>query len=190
MPARLRRARRRRVLARAASSVGGRNRAATDGLVPLAEVAAVLGGRGSERRLGLRTGPVDAIVGTVDRTDDFDRRFLPTSSLNRQRWERIARATRRGDTLPPVELYKLGGFYFVVDGHHRISVARALGFGEVEANVIELRTRRPSDGLSVNDLPALATSARGRRSARNPAEMSGVDPSGPQASAQLGRRAG
>jgi len=96
-------------------------------------------------------------VGTVDRTEGFDRRFLPTSSKDRQRWERVAQASRRGDTLPPVELYRLGDFYFVIDGHHRISVARALGFGEVEANVTGLRTRKPADGLSVTDLAALAT---------------------------------
>ncbi len=149
------RARRRRVLARAANTVS-RNRAATDGLMPLAEVVAALGGRASERRLGLRTVPVDAVIGTVDRAEEFDRRFLPTSSKNRQRWERIAQATRRGDTLPPVELYKLGHFYFVTDGHHRVSVARALGFAEVEANVTELRTRKSVDGLSVNQLAALA----------------------------------
>jgi len=149
------RARRRRVLARAASTVG-RNRASTDGLIPLAEVVAALGGRVSERQLGLKTVPVDAIVGTVDRTEGFDRRFLPTSSKDRQRWERIAQATRRGDTLPPVALYKLGAFYLVIDGHHRVSVAKALGFTDVDANVTELRTRRPADGLSVDDLAALA----------------------------------
>jgi len=151
------RARRRRALARAASTVAAGKRTATDGLVPLAEAVAALGGRSSERRLGLRTVLIEAIVGTVDRAEGFDRRFLPTSSKNRQRWERIAQATRRGDTLPPVELYKLGDFYFVIDGHHRISVARALGFGEVEANVTELRTRTPAGGLSVSELAALAT---------------------------------
>jgi len=149
-------------MARAAGTVGGRNRSATDGLVPLAEVVAALGGRSSERRLGLRTVPVDAVVGTVDRAEGFDRRFLPTSTKDRQRWERIAQATRRGDTLPPVVLYKLGDYYFVVDGHHRVSVARALGFGEVEADVTELRTKKPADGLSVNDLAALAAPT-GRR---------------------------
>ncbi|MDQ6947802.1 MAG: chromosome partitioning protein ParB, partial [Actinomycetota bacterium] len=86
------RARRKRAMARAAGTVAASKRTATDGLVPLAEVVAALGGRVSERRLGLRTVLVDAIVGTVDRAQGFDRRFLPTSSKNRQRWERIAQA--------------------------------------------------------------------------------------------------
>ncbi len=152
------RARRRQVLARARGTVRGRKRAAApDDLVPLVEVVAGLGGRVSERPLGVARVPIDAVIGTVDRTDGFDRRFLPTSSKGRQRWERVAQAVRRGDTLPPVELYRLGELFFVIDGHHRVSVARALGLAEVEANVTELRTRKPVTGLSVSDLAALAT---------------------------------
>ena len=151
------RARRRQVLARAARTVAARGRATiSDDLIPLAEVERSLGGRVSERPSGLRTVPVSAIVGTVDRSEGFDRRFLPTSSKGRLRWERIARAVRRGETLPPVELYRLGDLYYVIDGHHRVSVAAALGLGEVDANVTELRTRTPATGVVVSDLAALA----------------------------------
>jgi hypothetical protein len=156
------RARRRQALARAAGTVSGRTRSAAGALVPLPEVLAALGGRLSERDLGLRTVPIDGVIGSVDRTEGFDRRFLPTSSKSRARWERIAQAVRRGDTLPPVELYKLGDAYFVIDGHHRVSVARALGRPDVDARVTELRTRTPPEGLSITDLPAMAQPPRPR----------------------------
>jgi hypothetical protein len=156
------RARRRQTLARAAATVSGRTRSDAGGLVPLAEVEAALGGRLSERHLGLRTVPIDNVIGSVDRTEGFDRRFLPTSSKSRSRWERIAQAARRGDTLPPVELYKLGDAYFVIDGHHRVSVARALGRPDVDARVTELRTRTPAEGLSITDVTAMAQPPRPR----------------------------
>ena len=71
--------------------------------------------------------PLDAIVGTVDRAADFDRGFRPTSPRLRSRWERIAAAQRRGESLPPISLYRVGDLYFVRDGHHRVSVAKSLG---------------------------------------------------------------
>ena len=107
--------------------------------------AAVQRGDGSTRiRLGTRLGrevvPLDAIVGTVDRGRDFDRRFRPTSCRVRSRWEHIAAAVRRGEALPPVDLLKIGEIYFVSDGHHRVSVARALGLKEIDAYVTEMQT--------------------------------------------------
>jgi hypothetical protein len=72
----------------------------------------------------------------------------------RQRWERIATAMRRGDEMPPVDLYKVGDAYFVRDGHHRVSVSRALGFDVIDARVTEVVTRvdAPRDLLRA-DLP-------------------------------------
>lgn len=81
---------------------------------------------------------LDHITGTQGRAADFDRNFNPLNSRSRQRWTSIAIAHLAGDTLPPVELLKVGNEYFVSDGHHRVSVARALGATYIDANVVEL----------------------------------------------------
>ena len=69
--------------------------------------------------------PLDSIVGTVDRRrGEFDRDFRPLGGT-RGRWERIATARRRGEAMPPIDVYRIGDLHFVQDGHHRVSVARA-----------------------------------------------------------------
>jgi hypothetical protein len=108
-------------------------------ILPFDEVVAALGRRG-ERRLGLDTIDLDSIVGTIDRTREFDRSFRPTSRAAKQRWERIAKAMRRGESMPPIDVYRIGDLHFVRDGHHRVSVARALGLEVVEAYVTEIVT--------------------------------------------------
>ena len=108
-------------------------------ILPFDEVVAALGKRG-ERNLGLQVIPLETIVGSVDRTRDFDRSFRPTSGGARERWERIATAVRRGEALPPVELYRIGELHFVRDGHHRVSVARAMNHPTIEAYVTEIVT--------------------------------------------------
>ena len=113
-------------------------------ILPFDEVIAALGKR-SERRIGLETIPLDSIVGTVDRTREFDRSFRPTSHRVRQRWERVARAMRKGEPMPPIEVYRVGELHFVVDGHHRVSVARQLGHDVIEADVTEIVTEVPVD---------------------------------------------
>jgi hypothetical protein len=124
-----------------------------DAMLPFDEVVAELG-RLSERDLGLQVVPIDAIVGTVDRGKEFDRSFRPTSSQVRGRWERIAQMMRRGEPLPPVRLYRIGDVHFVRDGHHRVSVARALGRREIDGYVIEVTTRVGAErGLRLRDLP-------------------------------------
>src|SRR5918995_645576 len=91
---------------------------------------------------GTRVVEVDQIVGSVGRWDEFDRSFLPARASVGQRWKRIDRAFQRGEDLPPVELYKLEEAYFVVDGHHRVSVARYHDVPTVEASVAEFRPKR------------------------------------------------
>ncbi len=146
------RARRRGTLRRLGRVVG-RGSGDLDLILPFDEVVAELG-RVGERSLGLQLVDLDAIVGTVDRERGFDRRFSPTSDLTRGRWERIAQAVRRGQSMPPVSLYKVGEAYFVRDGHHRVSVARALGRPDIDAYVTEVRTRIGADrDLRVADLP-------------------------------------
>ena len=108
-------------------------------ILPFDEVVEALGRRG-ERRLGQQTIEVDSIVGTVDRTREFDRSFRPTSRRVRKRWEAIARATRRGESMPPIDVYRVGDLHFVIDGHHRVSVARELGLELIDANVTEIVT--------------------------------------------------
>ena len=112
-------------------------------LMPLDEVVGPTGWRG-ERRLGRQTIRLDTIVGTAERRRDFDRRFRPTSHRVRFRWERLALAQRRGEAIPPIEVYRVGGCHFVIDGHHRISIAAAAGERLIEANVTQLLTAEPS----------------------------------------------
>jgi hypothetical protein len=135
------RARRRQVLSRLAQ----RLRRGPDDvslILPFDEVVAALGMRG-ERRLGLQTIRLDTIVGTVDSSRDFDRRFRPTSGRVRERWERLALAQRRGEPIPPIEVYRLGDMHFVIDGHHRVSIAIATGATTIEAYVTEVLTQLP-----------------------------------------------
>lgn len=76
---------------------------------------------------GLQEVPLEDIRGTEGRQNDFDDRFHPLTGQNRQRWESIARAYSAGINLLPIELIQVGNEYFVRDGHHRVSVARAMG---------------------------------------------------------------
>ena len=114
-------------------------------ILSLDEVLDALGRRG-ERRLGLQTIRLDSIVGTVD-SSDFDRRFRPTSGRVRERWERLALAQRRGETIPPIEVYRVGDLHFVQDGHHRVSIAMAEGAKTIDAYVTEVYTQVPATGI-------------------------------------------
>ena len=97
-------------------------------------------GRRAENYLGTKVIPLEAIVGSVDKERDFDRRFRPTSARSRQRWERLARASRTGEIIPPIDVYQVGDYYFVSDGHHRVSVARSMGLDLIEARVTAIDT--------------------------------------------------
>jgi hypothetical protein len=122
-------------------------------IMPFDEVVEALGMVG-ESQLGLQTIPLHSVVGTVDRTRDFDRGFRPTTPRVRGRWQRIAAAQRRGEAFPPISVYRIGDLHFVRDGHHRVSVAKSLGRTEIEAYVTEVRTRIGADGaLRMADLP-------------------------------------
>ncbi len=96
------------------------------------EADAFLGGR---RYAGLRSVPTSHIRGSEGRSDDFDADFFPLKEHNRWRWVSMAAAKMRGVVLPPVELIQIGDVYFVRDGHHRISVARAFGQEHIDAEV-------------------------------------------------------
>jgi hypothetical protein len=81
----------------------------------------------------LEVVPLHAIVGTVEPTRHFDSSFRPASNVVRRRWERIALAHRKGEALPPVVLRRQADGYYVVDGRHRVSVARALRYRDIDA---------------------------------------------------------
>jgi hypothetical protein len=91
----------------------------------------------NRRRLGLREVEVSKIVGSVGRTAGFDRGFMPKKASLRERWKRVDRAFHRGLDLPAVRLFKMGDFYFVEDGNHRVSVARYHRVETIEAEVTE-----------------------------------------------------
>lgn len=139
------RTRRRQVLSRLASWLRREPDDVSD-ILPFDEVVAALG-RTGERRLGLQVIALESIVGSVDRTKDFDRSFRPRTPRTRERWERLARAQRRGETIPPIDLYRVGGLHFVRDGHHRVSVAIALNLRSIEARVTEVTTKIDPNGI-------------------------------------------
>jgi hypothetical protein len=116
-------------------------------ILPFDEVIDALGMAG-ERYLGLQNIKLDTIVGTVDSTRDFDRRFRPTTTRVRERWERLALAQRRGESIPPIDVYRIGDLHFVRDGHHRVSIALATGQTTIDAYVTDVRTTLPPNEIS------------------------------------------
>ncbi len=111
-------------------------------------------GRVGERDRGTMPIAIASIAGTVDRRKEFDREFRPTSSRARARFERIAEASRRGVSLPPIDVYRIGELQFVRDGHHRVAVARAQGRETIDAHVVEVITRVVADeSIKLSDLP-------------------------------------
>jgi hypothetical protein len=115
-------------------------------VLPFDDVIAALGIQG-ERTLGLQVIRLDSIVGTVDSSRDFDRRFRPTSSRVRARWERLALAQRMGEPIPPIDVFRVGDLHFVQDGHHRVSIALATGQDTIEAYVTEVLTVLSAKGI-------------------------------------------
>ena len=89
--------------------------------------------------VGFRAIPVDNIVGSVDRSGEFDRAFRPRSSREQQRWRRVEMAFPEGD-FPPIAAYKAGDVYLVSDGHHRVGIARQRGMASIDAEVTEIHT--------------------------------------------------
>lgn len=121
------------------------------GLLDLDEVRSRLGVF-EETYEGIRPIPLDRVVGTAGRSRDFDRDFLPRDERTRERWRRVEQTFPRGD-FPPIVAYEVDGRYFVVDGHHRVAVAKQRGVEYVDGEVTRLRTRRPlPEGADVGAL--------------------------------------
>jgi nucleotide-binding universal stress UspA family protein len=111
-------------------------------LLSFDEVRQKLKVKGSYEK-GLRDIPLDAIVGSVGRYNDFTRDFLPKQDVDEKRWARVKVAATGLVGLDPIEVYQIGDVYFVKDGNHRVSVARQLGATHIQAYVTEIRTRVP-----------------------------------------------
>jgi hypothetical protein len=148
------RARRRASWAKLAGWLHGRP-SSRNRLPVLGEVTAIPGAAGPgvlrlefERAGGVSAEsmvPIRQIVGTVEPTRCFDRHFRPTSEAPRTRFERIAAGIRSGHGMDPVDLYRCGDQYYVLDGRHRIAVARALGEHWVLANITDVRLNHPGE---------------------------------------------
>jgi len=87
---------------------------------------------------GIQEIEIEAIIGSVNRYTDFDNAFLPRQKYTRSRWERIDRAYLRDEILPPVDVYQIGDYYFVMDGNHRVSVAKRRGQKWIDAHVVKI----------------------------------------------------
>jgi hypothetical protein len=132
------RARRHHLLARAARRVAGRRPARTHPR-DLGDDPAI-----GWRPMRLRPIALDDIVGTVDATPDFDAAFRPATDRIAPRWERIARARREGRALEPISVVERPDGYYVLDGRHRVSVARALGHADIDAWTSPARPTPPT----------------------------------------------
>ena len=91
------------------------------------------------RHVGIENIPLDAIAGSVDRCGDYTRSFLPLKDSDRPRWTRVMEAVQAAVALSPIRVYLVGDDYFVIDGHHRVSVARQRGMTHIDAQVTEVK---------------------------------------------------
>jgi hypothetical protein len=112
---------------------------ASDGLLICFDDLGKIPGAPARVHRGMRTVPLSQIGGSVGRCSEFDGEFMPAKASVEERWKRIDRAFHRGEELPAVSLYKVGSFYFVLDGHHRLSVASYHGAEWIDAEVSEFR---------------------------------------------------
>ncbi|MGZ8612627.1 MAG: ParB/RepB/Spo0J family partition protein [Actinomycetota bacterium] len=171
---------RRREAYRRLSQIAGRNRSRP--LLSLDEVSKRL--RAFEQSyVGIRPIPVAEVVGTVSRIDDFDRDFLPKRSKIQERWQQVEESYPQGD-FPPIVVYEIDGRYFVVDGHHRVAIARQRGIEFIDAEITELRSQweLPPDA----DISAIIMAEQCRRFL----EESGLEHARPDATIEFSRPQG
>ena len=128
---------------------------------------------------GLQEIPLDAIVGSVGRAEDFTRDFLPKRDSDADRWARVKSRVMDMKGWPPIDVYKLGDAYFVIDGNHRVSVSRQLGNETISAHVTEVKTRLPL-GLEADPVDVIC-----RVNYVKFLEMTGLDISRPDADLYL-----
>lgn len=146
----------------------------SDDLLAYAEISRMVKEEEAVSR-GLQDIPLDAIVGSVGRYGDFTRTFLPRADVDEMRWAKLKLKALYEGGFPPIEVYKVGDVYFVLDGNHRVSVAREMGATHIQAYVTEIPTRVPLEpGVQPDDLIIKARYAEFL-------ERTGLDRSRPQA---------
>ncbi|HEY7755283.1 MAG TPA: ParB/RepB/Spo0J family partition protein [Actinomycetota bacterium] len=171
---------RRREAYRRLSQIAGRGRSRP--LLSLDEVSRRL--RAFEQTyVGVRPIRIADVVGTVSRVEDFDRDFLPKRSKIQERWRSVEGSFPEGD-FPPIVVYELDGRYFVVDGHHRVAIARQRGIEFIDAEITRLRSRTklPPDA----DIGAIIMAEQERRFG----EESGLERARPEATIEFSRPQG
>jgi hypothetical protein len=104
------------------------------------------------RFIGTRSVLISLIRGSEGRIEDFDAAFNPRRLHSRQRWSSIAMAWKQGITLPPVDLIQVGDSYFVRDGHHRVSVLKAMGQAYIDAQVTAWEVAETAPCLGIGEL--------------------------------------
>jgi uncharacterized ParB-like nuclease family protein len=172
-------ARRRALIQSLLAEVSGRR----DDLLSFEQVREQLRLSEPGRDVTLQAIPLDKIVGSVGRYRDFNRAFLPKAQIDPDRWTRIERLSDQG-ALPPVEVFKVGEVYFVCDGNHRVSTARARGRNSIRAKVVEIPIRVPlGPNTSPDDLILKSGYAQFL-------ERTGLDQSHPQQRIELTRAGG
>jgi hypothetical protein len=125
-----------------------------DNLLSFNDVKSILRPRNEVYR-GMRTVPIKLIVGSEGRYYDFNKYFLPRKEFLRSRWEQVDQAHLKDIILPPIQLYEIGGAYFVRDGNHRVSVAKTQGVESIDAEVTSLSSEVSIDpDMTVSDLRA------------------------------------
>jgi hypothetical protein len=116
--------------------------AGKDSLLSFEDVKKILKPK-NETYQGMQVVPLDLIVGSEGRYKDFNKYFLPRYDHLRERWEKVDKAHLQDLILPPIQLYEIGGVYFVRDGNHRVSVARSQGCMNIDAEVTSLSSEIP-----------------------------------------------
>jgi hypothetical protein len=171
---------RRREAYRRLSQIAGRGRSRPQ--LSLDEVSRRL--RAFEQTyVGVRPIRIADVVGTVSRVEDFDRDFLPKRSKIQERWRSVEGSFPEGD-FPPIVVYEIDGRYFVVDGHHRVAIARQRGIEFIDAEITRLRSRTklPPDA----DIGAIIMAEQERRFG----EESGLERARPEATIEFSRPQG
>ncbi|MCR4743288.1 MAG: transcriptional regulator [Treponema sp.] len=107
----------------------------------------------AETYVGMKVIPIEKIVGSEGRYNDFDNKFFPKSTHLRNRWERVDAAAIQSIDLPPIKVYEISGLYFVRDGNHRVSVAKTRGVEFIDAEVVSLQSEIKLKNINnVNDI--------------------------------------
>jgi hypothetical protein len=91
----------------------------------------------NERYIGVMEIPVENIIGSEGRYEDFNRNFFPKKPELESRWSAIHKVMEEGGELPAISVFKIDDYYFVRDGNHRVSVAKKRGQLFIDADVTE-----------------------------------------------------